>query len=149
MVWILDVSFAANGNQVDDQFSMLSVTHIFYVEVEDFVHEGGGEGDDHSVTPRLAKGPDYDHPDCPSKVTFNVICDPLKFEQNVTMPHLLPSMSLISGKTFPCSCFSLTAGSNVRFSRISFLSWGTKSGLIPNLIVVDISSTNYVVIHLK
>ena len=41
-----------------------------------------------------------------------------KFER-----HLFPSMSLMSGNTFPWSCFSLTTGSNDRFSRISFLSW--------------------------
>ena len=37
--------------------------------------------------------------------------------------HLFPNMSLMSGNTFPWSCFSLTTGSKDRFSRISFLSW--------------------------
>ena len=38
--------------------------------MEDFVHESWCEGDDHCVTPRLAKGPHYDHPDCPSKISM-------------------------------------------------------------------------------
>ena len=93
--------------------------------MQDFVHEGRSEGDDHCVTPRLAKGPHYDHPDCPSKISM------FDFDFLKIVCHLLQSMSLISGKTFPWSCFSLTAGSNVRFSRISFLSW--KHTVIPNL----------------
>ena len=48
----------------------MSAAHIFDVEMEDFVHEGRSEGDDHCVTPRLAKGPHYDHPDCPSKISM-------------------------------------------------------------------------------
>ena len=48
------------------------------------------------------------------------------FFLNRRPPHLLQSMSLISGKTFPWSCFSLTSGSNVRLLRISFFSWGVK-----------------------
>ena len=89
--------------------------------MEDFVHEGRSEGDDHCVTPRLAKGPHYDHPDCPSKISM------FDFDFLKIVCHLLQSMSLISGKTFPWSCFSLTAGSNVRFSRISCLSWDIQS----------------------
>ena len=49
---------------------MMSLAHIFYVKVEDFIHEGWGEGDDHSVSPRLAKRPYNDHPDCPLKGNF-------------------------------------------------------------------------------
>ena len=45
---------------------MMLLAHIFYVKVKDFIHEGWGKGDDHSVTPRLAKRPYNDHPDCPS-----------------------------------------------------------------------------------
>ena len=48
----------------------MSVAHVFYVKVKDFVHEGGGKGDDHSIAPGLAKSPYNDHPDCPLNGDF-------------------------------------------------------------------------------
>ena len=111
-----------------------SSTHIFNVETKDFVHEGRCVRDHHCVAPRLTEGPHYDHPDCPAAKwrghfpLYKIWIQPhifnikqyfiAKFER-----HLFPSMSLMSGNTFPWSCFSLTTGSNDRFSRISFLSW--------------------------
>ena len=103
-----------------------SSTHIFNVETKDFVHEGRCVRDHHCVAPRLTEGPHYDHPDCSGAKmersfptlysTRNMLY--IRFER-----HLFPNMSLMSGNTFPWSCFSLTTGSKDRFSRISFLSW--------------------------
>ena len=51
-------------------------THIFNVEVKDFLHECGGHRDHHDVAPVLTEGPHHNHPDIPenycNKTIFKV-----------------------------------------------------------------------------
>ena len=52
-------------------------THIFNVEVKDFLHECGGHRDHHDVAPVLTEGPRHNHPDIPenycNKSMFKVL----------------------------------------------------------------------------
>ena len=52
-------------------------THIFDVEVKDFLHERWCHSDHHDVTPVLAERPDHNHPDVPKSIAIrqkNILC---------------------------------------------------------------------------
>ena len=49
-------------------------THIFDVEVKDFLHECGGHRDHHDVAPVLTEGPHHNHPDIPEIIATKFQC---------------------------------------------------------------------------
>ena len=89
-------------------------THIFDVEVKNFLHERWCHSDHHDVTPVLAERPDHNHPDIPKSIAIS--------QQIYSVKSVMLSFNILYKFTqkymFADICFVQPCLSNVHSSAV-------------------------------